>query len=140
MPKVRMGNVGDFQTIPFDADAIAELMQRGYSVFRDDDTPEDVFRQQDNLVRGAINYRIARKQWGDQKLAPEYKRFNLNPLDAPPSLNEDDPFSMRIGPRGLMGGDYLNIKPNPFITNMPEIDANELMAPENRRKKKTWEL
>lgn len=138
MPKVRFGNVGEFYHIPFDADAIADLMQRGYSIFPDDGINEDLFHEQDNLVRGAIDYRIARKQWGDQKLAPELKRFELN---APPSLREDDPFSKRLQPPGMINsGGFLNIKPNPFITNMPKIDANELMAPENRRKKKTWEL
>jgi hypothetical protein len=134
MPKVKVGS--EFQKIPFDADAIAELMRQGHVVFPDDDTNKEQYLAQDTLVRNAIGIRVARDLWGDKKSQPELRRFNLNGV---PSLREDDSFGKRIQPPGAMnGGNFLNIKPNPFMTNMPEIDMNDLISPE--KKKKSWDL
>jgi hypothetical protein len=97
MPRLRRGPLQEFEEIPFDPDGIADLMRQGYQVFPDEGIDEDEFRTQDDLIRSAIGLKIARKEWGDQPLAPERKRFSLR---GAMSLREDDSFGRRVLPPG----------------------------------------
>lgn len=123
MPKVRKPDEASFTEIPFDPEFIAELMRKGYQVIPDDDVSDDVFLKQNTLVLSLLRRENDRKDWGEDKFVPELRRSI--PLKGPPSLREDSDFTDRLPSPGV-SSNYLNVKPNPFMTDMPTANLYEI--------------
>lgn len=112
MPVVKYG--GKVYQIPFDPDKIATLLYQGYEVQPDEGTPEEVFKEHNNLIRPRLE-----KLWGNQAFTTTPGTMHKVP---PPQVYRDGAKPMLTKPDSV---DYLKVTPNPAnIFPTPTIDPD----------------